>query len=56
MNIIGSSTLKEAQQHPDKYKTLSVRVVGYSTYFEGSPLTVVVTLSLRADKSSAGFR
>ena len=33
LNIIDSSTLKEAQENPDKYKTLSVRVVGYSAYF-----------------------
>ncbi len=33
LNIIDSSTLREAQQHPDQYKTLSVRVVGYSAYF-----------------------
>ncbi len=33
LNIIDSSTLKEAQQHPDEYKALSVRVVGYSAYF-----------------------
>jgi len=33
LNIIDSSTLKDAQQHPDKYKMLSVRVVGYSAYF-----------------------
>ena len=33
LNIIDSSTLREAQERPDEYKTLSVRVVGYSAYF-----------------------
>ena len=33
LNIIDSSTLKEAQKYPDEYKALSVRVVGYSAYF-----------------------
>jgi formate C-acetyltransferase len=25
--------LRTAQQHPEEYRTLSVRVVGYSAYF-----------------------
>jgi len=33
LNILDSNTLKEAQQNPEEYKTLSVRVVGYSAYF-----------------------
>ena len=33
LNILDSKTLKEAQQDPEQYKTLSVRVVGYSAYF-----------------------
>jgi formate C-acetyltransferase len=33
LNIIDSSTLKEAQQRPEEFSTLSVRVVGYSAYF-----------------------
>ena len=33
LNIIDNSLLKEAQQNPDEYKTLSVRVTGYSAYF-----------------------
>jgi len=33
LNILDSKTLKEAQQNPEQYKTLSVRVVGYSAYF-----------------------
>jgi len=33
LNIIDKQTLLAAQQHPEKYKTLSVRVTGYSAYF-----------------------
>jgi len=33
LNLLDSQTLKEAQQDPEQYKTLSVRVVGYSAYF-----------------------
>jgi formate C-acetyltransferase len=33
LNIVDASILAEAQQHPDTYRTLSVRVVGYSAYF-----------------------
>jgi formate C-acetyltransferase len=33
LNIIDGETLREAQRNPERYKTLSVRVVGYSAYF-----------------------
>jgi formate C-acetyltransferase len=33
LNILDSEVLKRAQRHPEEYKTLSVRVVGYSAYF-----------------------
>ncbi|CAG35345.1 trans-4-hydroxy-L-proline dehydratase [Desulfotalea psychrophila] len=32
-NVVDSKTLKKAQQHPDQYKNLLVRVAGYSDYF-----------------------
>jgi len=32
-NVINTETLKEAQREPEKYKTLLVRVAGYSAYF-----------------------
>lgn len=32
-NIVGAETLKCAQKTPDKYRTLSVRVTGYSAFF-----------------------
>ena len=33
LNILDSAELRQAQRHPEEYKTLSVRVVGYSAYF-----------------------
>jgi pyruvate formate-lyase/glycerol dehydratase family glycyl radical enzyme len=33
INVISSDTLKAAQQNPDKYKNLVVRVAGFSAYF-----------------------
>jgi len=33
LNILDSAMLRKAQQHPEEYRTLAVRVVGYSAYF-----------------------
>jgi pyruvate formate-lyase/glycerol dehydratase family glycyl radical enzyme len=32
-NVVDSGTLREAQQHPEEYRDLIVRVAGYSDYF-----------------------
>jgi len=32
-NVVDSSTLRDAQKHPEKYRNLIVRVAGYSDYF-----------------------
>jgi formate C-acetyltransferase len=32
-NVISSKTLKEAQQHPDEYRNLVVKVAGYNAQF-----------------------
>jgi formate C-acetyltransferase len=32
-NVVDVATLKDAQEHPEKYPTLMVRVAGYSAYF-----------------------
>lgn len=32
-NVVSAETLKNAQQHPEKYRDLIVRVAGYSDYF-----------------------
>lgn len=33
INVVGREELLEAQKHPEKYKNLCVRVVGYAAYF-----------------------
>jgi pyruvate formate-lyase/glycerol dehydratase family glycyl radical enzyme len=32
-NVVSAETLRDAQKHPEKYKDLVVRVVGYSAFF-----------------------
>jgi formate C-acetyltransferase len=32
-NVVNADTLRDAQNHPEKYKNLIVRVAGYSDYF-----------------------
>ena len=32
-NVIGTETLREAQEHPERFRDLLVRVAGYSDYF-----------------------
>jgi formate C-acetyltransferase len=32
-NVVDAATLRAAQQHPDQYRSLIVRVAGYSDYF-----------------------
>ncbi len=33
LNVVDANTLREAQQHPENYQNLIVRVAGYSDYF-----------------------
>ena len=35
INVIDAATLRAAQQHPDEYRNLLVRVTGYNAYFVG---------------------
>jgi trans-4-hydroxy-L-proline dehydratase len=35
VNVIDAETLRQAQQHPDEYRNLLVRVTGYNAYFTG---------------------
>jgi formate C-acetyltransferase len=32
-NVVTAETLRQAQQHPEQYRDLIVRVAGYSDYF-----------------------
>lgn len=36
-NVVATDTLHEAQDHPDKYKNLIVRIAGFSAYFVEMP-------------------
>ena len=33
LNVVSADMLRDAQQHPEKYRDLVVRVAGYSDYF-----------------------
>jgi formate C-acetyltransferase len=33
INVVSSDTLREAQRHPERYRSLAVRIAGYSEYF-----------------------
>jgi formate C-acetyltransferase len=33
INVVSSETLRAAQQHPDQYRDLVVRVAGFSEFF-----------------------
>jgi formate C-acetyltransferase len=35
VNVIDADTLRQAQEHPDEYRNLLVRVTGYNAYFTG---------------------
>jgi hypothetical protein len=35
VNVLDAETLRQAQQHPDEYRNLLVRVTGYNAYFTG---------------------
>jgi formate C-acetyltransferase len=48
-NIIDGALLRKAQQHPQEYRTLSVRVVGYSAYFATLTREVQEDIILRTE-------
>jgi len=33
LNIVSADTLRDAQEHPENYRDLVVRVAGFSAYF-----------------------
>ncbi len=39
-NVVSRATLEAAQRNPDQYRSLIVRVAGYSAYFVGLDKTV----------------
>jgi len=32
-NVVSAETLRDAQEHPENYRSLVIRVAGYSDYF-----------------------
>ena len=51
LNIIDGAMLREAQQSPEEFRTLSVRVVGYSAYFSTLSKRVQDDLIARTEHS-----
>ena len=49
MNVLSSLTLKDALNHPEKYKNLIVRVWGFSAYFNDLPLEYKLLLIKRTE-------
>ncbi len=35
INMVGADMLKDAQEHPEDYRTLLIRITGYNAYFTG---------------------
>jgi len=54
LNIIDGAVLRNAQQHPEEYRTLSVRVVGYSAYFTTLSKRVQDDLIARTEHNMPG--
>ena len=54
LNIIDGAILREAQQRPEEFRTLSVRVVGYSAYFSTLSKHVQDDLIARTEHSVSG--
>lgn len=52
INVVNKDTLMQAQRHPDEYKTLMVRVSGFSTYFTALDKTLQDEIILRYENKS----
>ena len=50
-NIVDTATLRDAQQHPDDYRDLLVRVAGYSDYFNDMTEQLQNEIIARAENS-----
>lgn len=48
-NVVSSETLRDAQQNPDKFQDLLVRVAGYSAYFTSLSTEVQDNIIRRAE-------
>ena len=50
-NVVNSETLKDAQQNPEKYPDLQVRIAGYSAYFVDLPHETQDSIICRTEHS-----
>lgn len=51
LNVVNSETLREAQQKPEKYSDLQVRITGYSAYFVDLPKETQDSIICRTEHS-----
>ncbi len=51
-NIFDAEMLRDAQLHPDKYKTLQVRICGWNALWNTIPKTEQDAYILRAEKTA----
>ena len=49
MNVFNVDTLKEAQKHPEKYRTLQVRVCGWNVLWNSLPKSEQDVYIMRAE-------
>jgi len=54
VNVVGPEALREAQRHPERYRSLRVRVFGYSDYFVNLDSEVQEYLIQRASSKVGG--
>ncbi len=52
VNCIDAETLREAQDHPERYQDLLVRIAGYNAIFARLPVAVQEELIKRADNNN----
>jgi len=50
VNVVSRETLLRAQREPEKYRSLIVRVAGYSAYFVGLDKTVQEDIIARTEE------
>ncbi len=55
ISIIDRAMLKDAMQNPDKYKTLTVRLYGFSEYFTSLPEWQQIAVLNRTEYKEAGI-
>lgn len=53
-NVVNRETLRDAQEHPEKYRDLIVRVAGYSAYFVNLTRSVQDEIIQRTEHETAG--